>query len=555
MRKTDQLVLRKQRFWKSKATGGSTTTLIDSTIAGDYADDVFNGDIIRTLSGTGLGQNLIVTDFTGSTGTFTFATATAVASGTTYVVIEPASKARSVATTGSVSFKRTATKIGSKRLYKNASTGKQKAGVFNFAGDIPMELSASDCIPLIENLLGHYVFQSDKTKGNTTLTGTFSSGTTTTAVCNDIAGDFDDDHFNDMLIHTIAGTGSNQNLVVTDFVGSTGTFTFATATAPDNTTTFRICKGIADSGGTNTLVDSILTEADSFWIGATLKVWYGTGAGEERTVTDFIASSDTITYDGADLTIDNTSVYDLTLPTRANTHKLRATGIDTELTQIYEKGLFLEVGNATDGTTADSVICTGIDINAPGAGVVDLKFDLLARQDTGGGTSDQPFSPDPVSIVFDTYQISLGAGVTGAEVTQQIESFNVAAKKSGVNPLHNGQFNNPDKDCKAYSKAEKIEVTGKFKVNRANAGYAALLAALEADTAHSILITCTSDQMVTGATPYSAVISLPECSYVNAVPSTDEARIFDEFEFSAGIFTGTDPIICTLVNDKESYAA
>lgn len=55
------------------ATGGGATTLVDSGIADSYADDFFNGYSIYITAGTGVGESAAVTDFTGSSGTFTFA--------------------------------------------------------------------------------------------------------------------------------------------------------------------------------------------------------------------------------------------------------------------------------------------------------------------------------------------------------------------------------------------------------------------------------------------------------------------------------------------------
>jgi len=52
------------------ATGGSSTTLVDSSRTED--DDFFNGYNIYIESGTGIGEYATVTDYTGSSGTFTF---------------------------------------------------------------------------------------------------------------------------------------------------------------------------------------------------------------------------------------------------------------------------------------------------------------------------------------------------------------------------------------------------------------------------------------------------------------------------------------------------
>lgn len=65
------------------ATGGSATALADSTRL--EQDDYFNGGTLFFRSGTGLiNTTAKVTDYTGSSGTFTFATQTAVSAGIIY---------------------------------------------------------------------------------------------------------------------------------------------------------------------------------------------------------------------------------------------------------------------------------------------------------------------------------------------------------------------------------------------------------------------------------------------------------------------------------------
>lgn len=61
------------------ASDGSPTTLVDGTYR-DEADDYFNGWLLTIIAGTGKGETATITDYTGSTGTFTF---TALSGGST----------------------------------------------------------------------------------------------------------------------------------------------------------------------------------------------------------------------------------------------------------------------------------------------------------------------------------------------------------------------------------------------------------------------------------------------------------------------------------------
>ena len=60
-------------FETGEATGGSGTTLVDSDLANLYPDDYYNGWVLKIIDGIGKNSNAIVTDYEGSTGTFTVA--------------------------------------------------------------------------------------------------------------------------------------------------------------------------------------------------------------------------------------------------------------------------------------------------------------------------------------------------------------------------------------------------------------------------------------------------------------------------------------------------
>ncbi len=74
--------------------------------------------------------------------------------------------------------------------------------------------------------------------------------------------------------------------------------------------------GTADSGSTTTLVDDALTQADDYWNGGYITFTSGKNYGETRQVTDFTASSDTVTFSPAlPYAVDSTSKYRLTVGT------------------------------------------------------------------------------------------------------------------------------------------------------------------------------------------------------------------------------------------------
>lgn len=54
------------------ATSGSATTLVQSAIATTYANDYYNNAILEITGGAGFGETALITDYDGTTGTFTF---------------------------------------------------------------------------------------------------------------------------------------------------------------------------------------------------------------------------------------------------------------------------------------------------------------------------------------------------------------------------------------------------------------------------------------------------------------------------------------------------
>ncbi len=67
--------------------------------------------------------------------------------------------------------------------------------------------------------------------------------------------------------------------------------------------------GTADSGTSTTIVDSARTEANDRWNGSMIVITSGASAGQARIITDFVASSDTITFAPAVTTNLNTETY------------------------------------------------------------------------------------------------------------------------------------------------------------------------------------------------------------------------------------------------------
>jgi hypothetical protein len=72
---------------RGAATGGSTTTLVDSGASG-RPDDYYNGGTLWLISGNNASKSALITDFVSASGTFSFATQSAAcASGDAYAAL------------------------------------------------------------------------------------------------------------------------------------------------------------------------------------------------------------------------------------------------------------------------------------------------------------------------------------------------------------------------------------------------------------------------------------------------------------------------------------
>ena len=99
---------------------------------------------------------------------------------------------------------------------------------------------------------------------------------------------------------TTTGSGTDNLVVKKSTVGSATEYELV-----------KSISGTASSGNSTTLVDAgVLTQADNFWIGSTIEIISGTGAGTIRTITDSDQSSTNVIVSGGfGFTVDSTTKY------------------------------------------------------------------------------------------------------------------------------------------------------------------------------------------------------------------------------------------------------
>lgn len=232
------------------ATSGTATTLIDSSIAGTYADDYFNGYDIRIIAGTGLDEYATVTDYTGASGTFTFS---ALSGGSTpdttsqyricrsTQVIE-SDPARYLLTqdfqgqyTGNITFAAEQNAAGIEWTSEEYIRRLREIDVYQSDAPFVAAIKSSDTQRRWELIVDPeptdettIVFPYKASFNKLTLVaGTASAADATSLTDTTLAGLYPDDYFNGETVKIISDTGVGSYAIITDYTGSTGVFTVA----------------------------------------------------------------------------------------------------------------------------------------------------------------------------------------------------------------------------------------------------------------------------------------------------------------------------------------
>ena len=337
------------------ADSGTTTTLVDAAALNQTDDDYWNGQLVRFTSGTLNGQTRLITDFDAGTDTITFYPATTTAVTTHTYEILPAGDSQALAAIYlnyllSDSYDATSPPGQSDALL--AEMTEDDSGVTRFTQAALSQAGGGSGV-------------------GASFSSSADSGSTTTLVDSALT-EADDDYWVGSIIRFTSGTLDGQCRTITSFSESSNTLTFAPAATQavsthsyeiipaaadvrlvdlteDNSGTWRFTQaalaegdgagpsvsGTADSGSTTTLVDSALTQADDdHWIGSIVRFTSGTISGQARLITDFDASTDTITFTPATTSAVSTNTYQI-LPSAAY-DALRDIHLDHLLANDYD---------------------------------------------------------------------------------------------------------------------------------------------------------------------------------------------------------------------------
>jgi hypothetical protein len=238
------------RAYEGTATAGAATSLTDGDIAGDYADDFFNGYVLRIVAGTGLDEYATITDYVGTSGQFLF---TALSEGSTpdttsqYRIcrstqVIDSDPARYLLTqdfqgevAGDITFEAESNACGIE--WTSEADIRRSREIDVTTGDAPFVAAIKpnstkrrwelivDPSPTAEHTI---VFPYKAGFDNLDLVASTATGGGATSLTDTaLIGLYPNDYFNDWVIRIISGTGKTSYATVTDYVGTTGVFTVA----------------------------------------------------------------------------------------------------------------------------------------------------------------------------------------------------------------------------------------------------------------------------------------------------------------------------------------
>lgn len=232
----------------------------------------------------------------------------------------------------------------------------------------------------------------------------------------------------------------------------------------------------------------------------------------------------------------------------ANTHVITESSTAAELNQMYKKGMTFGGYSDEDskGFHYDSGVITGLEIPSVDQGVFPFIATLMVREEVATAISTTGSLAPPVQM-FNTLQIDLKVGVDASEVSQPITYVNWKADKGGIA----GAWRASSNLAKQWSQGEDGELllSGQFQIEVSDTEYAAVLDDFNNSDLASVQLIFTSDQIVTGSTPYALTIDMPECKYTVKSMDTDGYLRYITFDYEAGISSESkDLITLSLVN-------
>jgi len=227
----------------------------------------------------------------------------------------------------------------------------------------------------------------------------------------------------------------------------------------------------------------------------------------------------------------------------ANTHLHKLTSTSADKVDIFEEGLTLEVGSDGKWFTFNSVVITSFTLTVEAPGIITMNYDWMAKDYTEAA-SGETFAPIATSKMFDNFQIGFQIGVLASEVTVPVSTFSITGNRGTAAKYGDISQNTPTK----FVPGDVTPIQGDFTVEVSQATRAAIKSAFDNSTEQSVILTLTSDVLVTGSTYYTTTIAVKECKLVTLEPGIETSDRVEKYTFILGKDDQSDQITITNIN-------
>jgi hypothetical protein len=222
----------------------------------------------------------------------------------------------------------------------------------------------------------------------------------------------------------------------------------------------------------------------------------------------------------------------------ANTHTHTLATASADQTQIWEVGFSYEFGSGGKWFLNDSCVISSVALAMETPGFLTATWGIMAEEQTEAG-SGQTHAPPAVATMFDNFQITFDVN----SVTQPLRNMTLNFDRE-VTP----KFINTSQSTQKWITSDFNPLTGTLEIELTETERTALETAMKNSTNMPITITMTSDQMVTGSTPYSTTITMPKVKLTEVAVTNEGNILICTYNYVAYSDTSSEPITVANVN-------
>lgn len=228
----------------------------------------------------------------------------------------------------------------------------------------------------------------------------------------------------------------------------------------------------------------------------------------------------------------------------ANRHLFELLTLAADKATIWEKGFTIEYGRDAKYFLLQDCAVSGLAITTPVPGMIPAVFSCLGNESSEAASGETASISDG-ALVMDNFQAVISAGVAASEVVIPIYDATFNLDRGLVSKMKAASTS-----ADIWIPAPQLDCNGTFKLGVEESERAAVLDDLNNSDEVSLIYTYTSDQIITGSTPYSVVIAVKEAKYTGVTPESDESGDHDTLTWTAGRGNVASGVTVTVITDE-----